>query len=132
MRNHIHLLVKIANSIKCSRGMQALQLAYFHYFRRRYGYVGRFWQGRFYSKVVEDERYFLTAALYAERNPVKAGLVASPDGVKDPLITIDPSYSDLASNAKERQKMYRKMMDEFIKMEKDASQYPATQGVRAK
>lgn len=43
MPNHVHLLMKINDPESLARAMKGLQLAYFHYFRRKYGYVGRFW-----------------------------------------------------------------------------------------
>jgi putative transposase len=132
MRNHVHLLLKIINPITLSKAMQGLQLAYFHYYRRRYGYVGRFWQGRFYSKVVKDDRYLLTAGLYIERNPVRAGLVKYPAeykwssynvyayGIEDPLVDLDPHYHSLGNNEKERHKAYREIMVSYLKMENEA------------
>lgn len=127
MRNHIHMMVKIAASITLSKIMQGLQLAYFHYYRRRYGYIGRFWQGRFHSKIVKDDKYLITAGLYIERNPVKAGLISEPEdyewssycnyayGRKDSLIDTDPCYLELGHTDKERQENYRRMMRAYIK-----------------
>ena len=130
MRNHLHLLLKIADSTTLCKAMQGIQLAYFHYFRRKYGYVGRFWQGRFYSKIVENDKYLLTAGLYSERNPVRAGFVNDPreykwssynayaNGVKDLLVTFDPHYLSLGNNSNERQETYKEMMSSYLKMEK--------------
>jgi len=82
MRNHVHLLLKIGEPITLAKFMQGLQQSYYNYFRRKYGYVGRFWQGRFHSKLIKDDNYLLTAGLYIERNPSKAGLVVSPSEYK--------------------------------------------------
>jgi len=131
MRSHVHLLFKITEPLALSRAMQGLQLSYFHYFVRKYGYVGRFWQGRFYSKLVEDERYLLTAGLYIERNPVRAGLVKDPSeyewssynryayGSKNFLIDVDPYYLSLGNTNEERQKNYRELMKDYLKVESD-------------
>ena len=132
MRNHFHILMKIIDRMSLSRAMQGLQLAYFHYFRRRYGYVGRFWQGRFYSKLIEDDKYLLAAGLYIERNPVKAGLAKNPSvykwssynvyayGIKDSLIDLDPCYLNLNSNKKEMQRIYRGIMEGYLDVENDS------------
>jgi len=129
MRNHIHLLLKALDATSFSKAMQGIQLAYFHYFRRKYGYVGRFWQGRFHSKVVEDDRYLLTALLYVEANPVKAGLVESPSaynwssynvyayGQNDQLVDSDPYYATFGNCEKERERFYRETMEEYLKTE---------------
>lgn len=126
MRNHIHLLLKTNNAISLAKTMQGLQLSYFHYFRRRYGYVGRFWQGKFYSKLIEYDTYLLTAGLYIEKNPFKAGLVKDPReykwssyntyayGVKDPLIDLNPYYLGLSDNQMERCKIYKDMMRGYL------------------
>ncbi len=133
MRNHIHLLLQITNPETLAKIMQGIQLAYFHHFRRRYGYVGRFWQGRFYSKLVKNDSYLLTAGLYIERNPFKAGLVNSLEeykwssyntyayGVKDSLIDFNPYYVGLSDDEIERHKIYRDMMESYVKVENDRS-----------
>jgi len=132
MRNHAHILLKIFDPISLAKAMQGLQLSYFYYFRRRYGYVGRFWQGRFHSKLIEDDGYLLTAGLYIERNPVKVGLVKNPSkyqwssynayayGTKDPLIELDPHYLSLGNNKKEIERVYRDIMHEYLTVENDS------------
>ncbi len=39
--------------------------------------LGHLWQGRFYSCVL-DEKHFIAASRYVERNPVRAGIVRKP------------------------------------------------------
>ena len=48
------------------------------WFNTKYQRVGHLFQDRFKSEVVEDPPYFLTALRYIHFNPVKAGLVKSP------------------------------------------------------
>lgn len=129
MRNHVHLIVKTSEASSLAKAMHKLQLAYFYCFKRRYGYVGRFWQGRFYSTLIENEAYLLTVGLYVESNPVKAGLVSNPEdyqwsshniyayGHQDKLIDLDPCYLSLSNKAVERQQEYRNIMRAYLKME---------------
>lgn len=127
MRNHIHLLLKVIDPISFPKAMQGIQLSYFHYFRKKYGYVGRFWQGRYHSKIIKDDKYLLTAGLYIEANSVRAGLTESPTehkwssynfyatGIKDLLIDFDPYYLDLSNNDEERQRIYGRTMKDYLK-----------------
>lgn len=131
MKTHVHLLLRISNPITLAKTMQGLQLSYFHYFRRKYGYVGRFWQGRFYSKIIKDDNYLLTAGLYIERNPYRASCVNNPSkykwssynvyahGVKDSLIDPSDYYVGLGKTETERTKIYRGLMESYLKMEND-------------
>ncbi|MBL7158673.1 MAG: transposase [Candidatus Omnitrophica bacterium] len=126
MRNHLHLLLQIKDSASLAKIMQGMQLAYFHYFRKRYGYVGRLWQGRFYSKLIEDDKYLLTAGLYMEKNPVRAGIVKDPKnyawssyncyafGIKNQLVDYDFYYLKLGITEKKRESEYREIMGCYI------------------
>src|SRR2546428_8554742 len=50
----------------------------FSSFNRRYGRTGTLWEGRFKSCLVDSARYVLGCHRYIERNPVEAGMVATP------------------------------------------------------
>lgn len=122
MPNHVHILVGIDCESNLSLFMKRMNLKYFYYFNRRYGYVGHLWQDRFKSKIVKDKPYFLQCGKYIELNPVRAGIVQSPDdychssylhyasGLEDMLIDDDPLYLALSSNISKRQLFYRNMI----------------------
>ena len=126
MMNHIHLCLTSTRKTNISKLMQGLQLSYFRYHNKRTSYVGHLFQGRFFSKIVDDERYLITSSLYIERNPVIAGLVKHPEdypwssyrhyalGETDSLVDSNPLYSDLAGTDEERQKCYREIMSQSI------------------
>jgi len=122
MFNHIHLLCKKTAETNLAKMMQGLGLSYSNRYRKRYGFTGHFWQGRYKSNLIEDDGYLLRCGLYIERNPVEAGLVDLPEdypwtsyrayafGEKDPIIDIDPLFETLGKNDEERKKTYRDLM----------------------
>jgi putative transposase len=77
MDNHVHLLVEtpIAN---LGAGMQSLHGVFAQQFNARHGRSGHVFQGRYGSVLMRSEGQVWTAAAYIARNPVAAGLCASP------------------------------------------------------
>ena len=78
MPNHIHLLIKTNNESNFSLFMKKLNLSYFHYYRKNYGWIGHFWQDRYKSQPVGKDNYFIQCGKYIELNPVRANLVSDP------------------------------------------------------
>jgi REP-associated tyrosine transposase len=76
--NHMHLLVTspVGNVSKAMHwyGTCAAQT-----FNARHARVGQLFQGRFKSRLVEDQRYFLELVRYLALNPVRSGLCATPE-----------------------------------------------------
>lgn len=118
MDNHIHLILRLNAESKLSRFMKQVNLTYFHYYRKLYGYFGHFWQDRFKSNIVEIDSYLLQCGKYIELNPVRAGIVTHPgdyssssynfyaEGKPDTLINPSPAYLGLSDFAVSRQKQY--------------------------
>jgi REP element-mobilizing transposase RayT len=77
MPNHFHLLIQTP-APNLSRGMQDLNGLYGQVFNDRHGYDGHVFQGRFHSKLVDDDSHLLVASRYIEMNPVRAGICAHP------------------------------------------------------
>jgi REP element-mobilizing transposase RayT len=75
--NHTHLLVtsKLGN---LSRAMHWLGTCNACFFNERHARSGHVYQGRFGSKVVEDDAHFAELTRYLPLNPVRAGLCRSP------------------------------------------------------
>jgi len=78
MPNHVHLIAvpQTKEGLKLAVGE-----AHRRYTRRinfREGWRGYLWQGRFASFIME-ESYLLACARYVELNPVRAGLVKTPE-----------------------------------------------------
>lgn len=126
MPNHTHLLIQTKKALDFSVFMKKLNLAYFHHYKREYGWVGHFWQGRFKSQAVGKDAYFIQCGKYIELNPVRVGIVASPDdyqyssykyyseGKTDQLITLDFMYEEMGSDDIDRQKRYQKLIVDQI------------------
>lgn len=121
MKNHVHLIVGLNQESDLSRFMKRVNLKYFYYYRKKYTYSGHLWQGRFKSKVIDSEEYLIQCGKYIELNPVRAGVVSSPEnyefssyhyyafGKEDTLITQDPLYEGLDIKQKERQYAYQQL-----------------------
>jgi len=77
MTNHIHLLVTPSTADACALLMRNLGQRYVQYFNRRYKRSGTLWEGRFKSCLVDTAQYLIACYRYVERNPVRAGMVAS-------------------------------------------------------
>ena len=86
------------------------------------GRRGHFWERRYPTVLVEDDRYALAALRYLDHNPVRTGLVEDPTGylwsscaaytpgTPNPLITFHPSYLGLSPYPVVRQRHYRALL----------------------
>ena len=78
MPNHFHLVVT-SGLDRLSRGMHLLNFRYAQAYNDRYDRVGHLFQGRFATRVIETDEYFVSACEYVLDNPVRAGLCATRD-----------------------------------------------------
>ena len=74
MNNHVHLLAVPGTETALAEGIGLTNQVYTQYLNRKLSQSGRIWQNRFFSCVVDSERYLWTVARYIERNPLKVGL----------------------------------------------------------
>ncbi len=119
MTNHVHLLLETNEQTDLSNFMKRLNLAYFHHFKNKYGYVGHFWQDRFKSFLIERDNYLLVCGKYIELNPVRAKMVARPedfeyssygfytDNKKSDILEHNPLFFELSSKSKDCSSLYR-------------------------
>jgi REP-associated tyrosine transposase len=77
MPNHFHLVVRARGS-DLSAGMSALNGTYGRRFNRRHRRYGHLFQGRYGTRLIDEERR-LDVRDYVMENPVRAGLVADAD-----------------------------------------------------
>ncbi len=78
MDNHYHLLVETPDG-NLSAGMRQLNGVFTQASNRRHGRVGHLFQGRFKAILVDGDAYLLELLRYVVLNPVRAGMVKTPD-----------------------------------------------------
>jgi len=118
MNTHVHIILNLNPDSTLSKFMKQLNLMYFHYYRKKYGYFGHFWQDRFKSNIIDNDLYLLQCGKYIELNSVRAGIVNHPkryifssyncyaSNKPDGLVTLSPAYLGLSDSAKIRQELY--------------------------
>ena len=79
MPDHLHLLLTVGEGMTIERDMQFVKGGFSYRMRKEYGYLGEIWQRGFTKSRVEDRESFLKHRDYIAGNPVKAGLVDSPE-----------------------------------------------------
>ena len=77
MTNHIHLIAVPVAETSLAKAVGGTHLRYARYVNRLHGRSGHLWQNRFFSCPLE-ERHYLAALRYVERNPVRASMVRVP------------------------------------------------------
>src|SRR4051794_23929573 len=75
--NHSHLLVT-AELGNISQAMHWIGTCTAQAFNQRHQRTGHLYQGRFGSRLVDDDSYFLELARYLPLNPVRGGLCSTP------------------------------------------------------
>lgn len=78
MPNHVHLILTPPQNDALRAALADTHRRYTVRINRREGWTGYLWQGRFASTPM-DHPHLMSAARYVELNPVRAGLVATPD-----------------------------------------------------
>ncbi|USX24432.1 transposase [Oxalobacteraceae bacterium OTU3CINTB1] len=78
MTNHFHLLIETPEG-NLGQGMRQLNSAYSQRFNRRHDLAGHVMQGRYHAVLVQKESYLHELARYIVLNPVRAGIVDSPE-----------------------------------------------------
>lgn len=77
MTNHFHMLIETGET-ELWKIMQRILHPYARIFNDRYHFSGHLFEGRYTSRLIEDERYFLEVSRYIHLNPVKAQMVREP------------------------------------------------------
>lgn len=127
MDNHYHLIIETPDC-NLSQGMRQLNGIYTQTFNRRHSRVGHVFQGRFKAVIVEKESHLLELCRYVVLNPVRAGMVASPQkwgwssyratagtAKKEQYLTTEWVLSQFGQTKAEARKRYRQFVCDGIR-----------------
>jgi putative transposase len=126
MSNHFHLMVTPDTPDKLSRAMQSLGRRYVRFFNDRYERTGTLWEGRYRTALINNERYWLACMRYVEMNPVRAGIVTSPElhrwssyrahafGAPNDLLASHAVYEGLGNSPRKRQQAWRRICGQRV------------------
>jgi putative transposase len=115
MTTHIHLIATPLSAASLPQMMKRVGENYVRSFNRHYERTGTLCEGRYRGSLIQDEKYWLTCLRYIELNPVRAGLVPSPDLYEwssyrahayerqDSLVTSHPLFLALGRSSVDRQ-----------------------------
>jgi putative transposase len=79
MPDHVHLLITVSGDSTIERVMQFIKGGFSYRLKREFGYLGEVWQRGFSELRVEDRGSYVYHREYIAQNPVRAGLVDSPE-----------------------------------------------------
>jgi len=79
MPNHVHTLIETIEGHPLDRIVHSWKSYSAQQANRILGRTGRFWFREYFDRYIRDERHFASAVRYIHNNPVKAGLVESPE-----------------------------------------------------
>ncbi len=100
MPNHVHLLIIPTENPSLAKTMQGISLCYTQEINRKYKRTGRLWEARYFSSVIDKDRYFWAVVRYIDWNSVRAGIVSKLQdyhwssarmhilGTEDPLVDL--------------------------------------------
>jgi len=79
MPDHIHLLITLDQLMSVEKAAQLVKGGFSYRAKKELGYGGEVWQKGFSEVRILDRQSFLAHRDYINQNPVKAGLVDSPE-----------------------------------------------------
>jgi putative transposase len=79
MPDHIHLLLTVENGMTIEKAMQFIKGRFSHLLTKGYGHLGEVWERGFSEVQVLNKDSFVQHQAYIAKNPIKAGLVDSPN-----------------------------------------------------
>ena len=79
MPNPVHLLITLGTDVTIEKAMQFIKGGLSYRLKKEFGYAGEVWQRGFSDERIKDRQSFLQHRVYIAENPVKAGLVYSPE-----------------------------------------------------
>ena len=123
MTNHIHIAIQVGE-VSLSRIMQNLTFRYTRWINWRQKRSGHLFQGRFKAVLVDADSYLLELTRYIHLNPVRAGMVQSPEeypwsghraylgSETIPWLTTDWVWSQFTGKSERARRGYREFVDQ--------------------
>ncbi len=123
MDNHVHIIIKSPRGKNLSEGMKRQGVTYTRYYRKKYKGIGHLFQDRFKSFIIQEGVYLLECGRYVELNPLRAGIVKSPEEYKwtsyrvyvteedSKIIEESPEYEGLSEEESKRRIIYREYVE---------------------
>jgi REP element-mobilizing transposase RayT len=117
MDNHVHFLIQMGETM-LSKVMQNISFRYTRWMNRRHHRIGHLFQGRFRAILCDGDAYLLELVRYIHLNPVRAGLVDTPESypwsghgaylgmVSVPWLTCDECLSQFSSDLRVARRSY--------------------------
>ncbi len=105
MPTHLHLILKQLKDDGITIYMKNVLDSYSRFFNVRHKRKGPLWEGRFNSKLIENDEQLLHLTRYIHLNPTTANLVRNPEDWKY------SSYSEYISSAKIEICQYEDLME---------------------
>jgi putative transposase len=127
MSSHPHLTGRCENKKRFSDFFRVVNACFARAYNKQMGRRGQVVMDRFKSPRIETNADLLKVMFYVDLNPKRARMVVHPNkyrwssfhfyayGRNDPLVTMAPSYTELAATAKARQKAYLAMVEDILK-----------------
>ncbi len=78
MPNHVHLVARQKTDTPIHKFISSLHTSYSMYFNKKHQHVGHLFQDRFKQVIVQSDQQLLYLTKYIHRNPVEAGMSATP------------------------------------------------------
>ena len=79
MPNHVHVLIEMNGEWSLSSILKGWKSFTAHEANKMLGRKGNFWMQEYFDRYIRNERHFQNVVQYIDNNPVKAGLVSSPE-----------------------------------------------------
>ena len=79
MPDHVHLLLTVEDGMTIEKAMQLIKGRFSHRLTKEFGHLGEVWQRGFSEVQVLNRESFMQHRAYIATNPVKEGLVDSPE-----------------------------------------------------
>ena len=79
MPNHVHILLTVASGINLSAIVHSWKSFTAHQINKALRTTGNVWMPDYFDRQIRDESHFDSTLTYIHENPVRAGLVASPE-----------------------------------------------------